>query len=162
MKQKKTSLLIHSLLYAIGWGVFAIFLLPLGSPYRGLSPCDATPSQSLLTVGILLICYLALFGSWLYQIGSIMGVRKGYMVPWIAASLILPYFISGGIGVLLYEEITRIAFTSWGLFPWFYTYGCYQDVEVKESSIFLLTAILLLPLSYQALKSSMIQQKNNA
>lgn len=65
--------------------------------------------------------------------------------------VLLPYFIAIVLAIVLYEDITRSTFESWGLFSWFYTYGCYHNVEVKEQAIFLLTALLLLPVMYATL-----------
>ncbi len=151
--QDKTTvkLLFHSVLYVIGWCLFSMVVLPLAFPDEGQSPCEATPSLDFGRSACLLLAYLILFGSWWIWLGRHLDLPKARLRMLTPIIVLLPYFIAVVLAIVFYEDITRSTFESWGLFSWFYTHGCYNDVEVKEQAIFSLAALFLLPVLYATL-----------
>ncbi len=135
----RKNLLLHSLLYAVIWAVYMAVIMPLADKVTG--PCEGTPGHDYTGAFIVLPLYFVLFAGWIYYISRKM-IKMVYI--WLLILMIL-FVIPVGIAIIvagIFYMDSMISFmqdSEW--FSYFYEYGCYADLEVRELPILTGTSI---------------------
>lgn len=141
MKINYRNLLFHSVLFALAWGIYVVYVMPLADQVTG--PCEGTPGHDYKGAIVVLPIYFVLFGFWVFYL--IRGLKSRLtkvlistmilvVLPMVFAVAIISFFLNEKVITFIRER---------NAFDLFYEYGCYGDVDVQNILIGILTALCL-------------------
>lgn len=121
---------LNSLLFAISWCIYVLWLMPYTDQVT--DKCSGTPGHHFSNSVFIVPIYILLFGYWIFQIFRHLAIRQRLFLS-LLILLLVPMLLAVIINsiALNYNMINLVGDSS--LFQFIYEYGCYQELELKNS-----------------------------
>lgn len=130
---------LQSFLFAAAWSLYMLHVMPFADQIAG--PCEGTPGHDYSKAFVILPLYLVLFGCWIFYLSRpLLSDTKTKLGLSVLLLIVLPLLFAIGIGSLFFNESVIAFIRKHGAFDLFYNYGCYGDIDVKDLTIYLITA----------------------
>lgn len=140
-RDTKSNIALYSFLFALAWGIYLFYIMPLADQVTGA--CEGTPGHDYKGAIIVLPLYFALFGYWIFYLVRNLKSKLMKLMISILILLLLPLMVTFMLLSFFLNEAVISFIRQQHAFDLFYKYGCYGDIDVRNSCLAVLTALCI-------------------